>query len=158
MKKGILGLLVGGYLFVGGFINHDRDYTIRAVHDTPASFRHYDDSGGENAAYGRAVAGAALMTWSIQHLWNKSDFAKPRKPSSKFRETLHLFAGTGMGVTGLFLHELGGNYDQTLVMENSYGSPRTRDVLSPRREHLGFIISTMGTAMATYSAKELWNR
>ncbi len=159
MKTGILGLLAGTFLFVGGFLSHDDNYSVSAVwRGGNVVSWDSDDDNGENLGYVAGTVGAAIVTLSVKRLLNqqkpKANISK--KSMDKFRLTFQFFAGAGLWESGLWLHELGKIDDQVSLYtyEDRAYSAKGRDDI---REHLGFAVGAFGASVFAYSAKQLWD-
>ena len=152
MKTGILGVLIGSALFVGGFIHHDKGQTVYLASWDPNPYIYADPTDVESMGFAVGMAGTMIMTASVKHLWNQRKPKTKRQPVDKFRETLQILAGAGLIIAGAELHELKGEFDQTYRTDTW-----NRSIADGHKEHLGFFVGAVGTAMLTNSAKNLWD-
>ena len=161
MKIEILGIMIGTGLFVSGIAIHDKDMELFPRRDVnwhgeilqPTGFA-YDKDKWEHTGYLMGLAGAAMLTLSIDRIRNK-DKPAVRVDMTRFRKTVGILAGAGAMIGGQILHERG--EDDTFLIVYGPG-PNNRpiqwiDARNNLREHLGFFLGAAGASTFVYSLK-----
>ncbi len=160
MRIEILGILIGTGLFAGGFAIHDMDMELlprghvnwhgEVLQPTRIA---YDKDKWEHTGYLMGLAGAAILTLSIDRMRNED---KPVKEAmAKFRKTVGILAGAGAIIGGQILHERGED-DIFLVVYGPAPDNRPIQWINARnnpREHLGFFLGAVGASTFVYSLK-----
>ena len=166
MKLAIFGVLLGGGLFVGGFVNHDIDYTggpqYRTMSLSPNEeiWVHPDFHIGdkEGKAFLVATAGSMILTASIKHLWTLRK-GKPRKPYGKFQLSRDVAAGFTLWMIGANTHDYGRFENDGLVrwrLESGEWGP-LRNRRHNDLEKLGFGGGMLGAVWMAAAAKHKWD-
>ncbi len=163
MKLSILGIIVGGGLFAGGFVVHDTDYSLtqftHPVSGDPVweasniwPHAHSPSDNWEHLGWLMGVTGAAILTMSIDRMQNLDKTVQ--KAESRFRTKWGMLVGAGAIVGGHFLHERGEDDELQLVASRYYNGPvQWIDARNNPREHLGYFLSAAGASWFTYSAR-----
>ncbi len=158
----IFGVLLGSGLFVGGFINHDVNYTggpdYRIIDIDGDRYRVTPGSNGENRAFLVATAGAAILTVSLKHLWKQRRGA-PKRPYGKFQLSRDMAAGFALWMVGINTHDYGREVNDGWVSRrnaNGEWGP-FQDLRYQEPERLGFAGGMLGSVWMSAAAKHYWD-
>lgn len=175
MLESILGMLIGSSLFIVGFDAHDRNYQLGADRDgimvTPGDDGkdytiHYPDFAKsqqkiEFMGYIMGTAGAAIFAFSAKHAWDQRNkeredhtnqaFQRLRRGLGK-KKIFGMALGLGFFIGGGNFHDL--EYkDRRQLLDFSDIGPILADPPSNTREHLGYVMGTVGAAIFALSVK-----
>ncbi len=165
MQLSILGALLGTGLFVGGFVYHDvQFYEFRkadAVRVSPNGYVMFESSNQEENAYAIGMAGAAVLTLSLKHIWDSRKNKSSHQAYSKFRKTLDLLLGTGFLIGGIGAHDKHWDRDSPRWSSRNADDPdsewRMYQKAGNVEEHFGFALGALGAVWLTASVKHAWD-